>query len=453
MPLHIIILAAGLGTRMHSKTPKVLHQIGGKPMLTHVVETALKLNPECIHVVVGHGSALVQKTLASFPLHWVIQETQLGTGHAVLQAMPHIPHDADVLILSADVPLIQSATLERLLAQRAPLKLLVAVVDTPFGLGRIKRNTEGAVIGIVEEKDASPIERDIKEIYSGICSAKAAALHRWLPQLTPQNAQKELYLTDIVTMAVQEKTPIEGLRTQHPMEIQGVNNRLQLQILERSYQEQQAHAYMLAGITIADGARVEFRGELEHGQDVLIDVNTIFEGKVVLGNNVHIGAHCILSNVTIGDNAHILPYSILDNATIGEHCTIGPFARIRPNTVVGAHGKIGNFVEVKNTTLGAHSKASHLSYLGDATIGQDVNIGAGTITCNYDGINKHQTIIEDGAFIGSDTQLVAPVVVGKNATLGAGTTLRKNAPANTLTLSPTIQKTLEGWARPIKNKV
>ncbi len=459
MSLHIVILAAGLGKRMHSATPKVLHHVGGKPMLARVVETALCLKPEGIHVIIGHGGEQIKQALTMLPVNWVLQAEQLGTGHAVMQALPHIPASSEVLVLSADVPLIQADTLRALINHCKPLKtdetplgLLLASFADPTGLGRIVRNALGHISAIVEEKDASVEQKQIKEIYSGICCAKAADLQRWLPKLNSKNAQGEYYLTEIITMAVAEQLPIVSLGVSDGTEVQGVNNRLQLQQLERVLQTRIASQLMLAGVTVADASRVDVRGELHCGMDVFIDVNTIFSGKVVVGDNCTIGANCSLNEVTLGANCEILPNSVLDNCHIGDSCHIGPFARLRPGTKLGADCKIGNFVETKKAIFSSNSKASHLSYLGDVTIGKDVNIGAGTITCNYDGVNKHQTVIEDGVFIGSDTQLVAPVTVGKNATVGAGSTIYKDVPAGELTLTEAKQKTVSGWRRPTKIK-
>lgn len=458
MALDIVILAAGQGKRMYSRTPKVLHCIGGKPMLLHVIETALSLRPHAVHVVIGHGGERIQQAFAALPVHWVIQAEQLGTGHAVLQALPSINPAHHVLVLSGDVPLIKGETLSALVAQhhlvdQPALALLLAVVDNPVGLGRVVRNTKGEIESIVEEKDATDTERAIQEIYTGICCASASHLMQWLPQLGNQNAQKEYYLTNIISMAAQAHLPMVSTHVKDPHEIQGVNNRLELQQLERAFQKRMTTALMLAGVGLADAARVDIRGALYCGQDVFIDINTVFEGTVTMGDGCRIGANCHLTNVTLGDYCEILPNSVLDNTQIGHYAQIGPFARLRPGTVLADHCKIGNFVETKNAKFGHHSKANHLTYLGDATIGHDVNIGAGTITCNYDGMNKHQTIIEDGAFIGSDTQLVAPVVIGKHATIGAGSTIRKNAPAGELTLTHSKQTTIEGWVRPVKKTV
>ncbi|MFI4962274.1 MAG: bifunctional UDP-N-acetylglucosamine diphosphorylase/glucosamine-1-phosphate N-acetyltransferase GlmU [Legionellales bacterium] len=456
MNLHIIILAAGQGKRMYSDTPKVLHPLAGKPLLAWVVDTARQLNPDAIHVLYGHGGEHIKNALPALPVHWVHQAEQLGTGHAVLQAIPHIPPEAQVLILSADVPLIQLKTLKSLIKcsqatpQQPSLALLVAQLENPWGLGRILRNSQGEIYSIVEEKDASEQEKNIKEIYSGICCAKAAHLEKWLPILGTNNAQKEYYLTDIIALAVADNIPIQSIRAEDWTEIQGVNNRLQLHLLERAWQLKQAHRFLEEGVSLADASRFDVRGELICGRDVFIDVNSVFSGRVVLGDRCRIGANCSLTNVTLGEGCNILPNSVLEDCHIEHHCDIGPFARLRPGTRLAPHCKIGNFVETKQAHFGEGSKASHLSYLGDVQIGKQVNIGCGTITCNYDGINKHKTIIEDGAFIGSDTQLVAPVTIGAYATIGAGSTIRKNAPANELTLTESRQKTLPGWHRPLK---
>jgi bifunctional UDP-N-acetylglucosamine pyrophosphorylase / glucosamine-1-phosphate N-acetyltransferase len=457
MSLQIVILAAGLGKRMFSKKPKVLHTLAGKPMLARVVDVAAQLHPDAIHIIYGHGGEQIKNELANLPVNWVMQEEQLGTGHAVLQALPHIPAAAKVLVLSADVPLIQLGTLRALIEYTAmesgrstALGLLLANLDNPTGLGRIVRDERGRIRAIVEEKDASATQKQIKEIYSGICCAQAADLLRWLPQLSSHNAQGEYYLTDIIALAVAENKPIVSLAAEDVTEIRGVNNRLQLQQLERIWQERRAEELLLSGVTIADAARFDSRGELTCGQDVFIDVNCVFTGNVVIGDNCIIGPNCTLSNVTLGRGCEILPNSVLDGCKLGNDCHVGPFARLRPGTELADNCKIGNFVETKNAKFGEATKASHLSYLGDVTLGKAVNIGAGTITCNYDGVNKHQTIIEDGVFVGSDTQFVAPVKIGANATIGAGSTIRKDVPASELTLTESKQKTVWGWKRPTK---
>jgi bifunctional UDP-N-acetylglucosamine pyrophosphorylase/glucosamine-1-phosphate N-acetyltransferase len=456
MNLQIIILAAGQGKRMYSDLPKVLHPIAGKPMLAQVVATAQQLNPSAIHVIYGHGGEQIKKALPELPVNWVHQAEQLGTGHAVMQALPHIPADAQVLVLSADVPLIKTQTLHSLIecaqnpALDSPLALLVAHLNDPSGLGRIVRNDKGEVSLIVEEKDANEQEKQIKEIYTGICCATAADFAKWLPQLSNHNAQGEYYLTEIIALAVKDHTPITSLSAKEPMEIQGVNNRLQLQQLERVWQKKQAESLLEQGVMLADAQRFDLRGELVCGKDVFIDINCVLTGNVVLGNGCIIGPNCSLTNVTLGAGCEIYANSVLEGCQIDDHCQIGPFARLRTGTQLAPHCKIGNFVETKKAVFDEGSKASHLSYLGDVTLGKHVNIGAGTITCNYDGVNKHQTIIEDGAFIGSDTQLIAPVTVGANATIGAGSTIRRNAPADALTLTESKQRTVHAWQRPVK---
>lgn len=459
MSFHIIVLAAGQGKRMYSSLPKVLHPLAGVPMLQRVVETAKQLNPDGIHVIFGHGGERIQQALPHLPVHWVFQAQQLGTGHAVMQALPFIPPESQVLVLSADVPLIQVDTLKQLMQhcqidthQSPPLGLLVTVQDDPFGLGRIVRDDQRRIVAVVEEKDTTDKERCIQEIYTGVCCAQAADLNRWLPKLSAENAQEEYYLTEIIAMSAHEGKPIVSFCTPDATEVHGVNNAEQLQCLERIWQRRQAKQLMLSGVYLADAERIDIRGELTCGRDVFIDVNVVFEGQVYVGDGSRIAPNCVLKNVMIGKDCEIFAHSVLEGSTVGDACHVGPFARLRPGTVLGHQCKVGNFVETKNAVLGDHSKASHLSYLGDAVIGQEVNIGAGTITCNYDGANKHQTIIEDGVFVGSDTQFVAPVTVGKNATIGAGSTIRKNVPAEELTLTVSTQKTIVGWKRPIKPK-
>lgn len=444
---------------MHSSKPKVLHVLAGKPMLQRVVDAAMQLDAEAIHVIYGHGGEQIREALPELPVHWVLQSEQLGTGHAVMQALPSIPKDSWVLVLSADVPLIQPETLQQLVAQctsgnspRAPLGLLMAILDNPHGLGRILRDEQGSIQAIVEEKDANLQQREIKEIYTGICCVQASDLQNWLPNLTMQNVQEEYYLTDMIAMAAKEHVPIVGHRVTDVFETHGVNNFEQLQQLERIFQVQQAKRLMISGVRLADAARIDIRGELVCGKDVFIDVNAVFSGRVVIGEGCAIAPNCILTNVELGKNCKIHANSVLDNCKIGDDCHIGPFARLRPGTQLASRCKIGNFVETKNAILGDDTKASHLSYLGDTVIGRDVNIGAGTITCNYDGVNKFQTTIEDGVFVGSDSQLVAPVIIGKNATIGAGTTIRKNVPAGELAISAAKQVIISGWTRPTKKK-
>jgi bifunctional UDP-N-acetylglucosamine pyrophosphorylase/glucosamine-1-phosphate N-acetyltransferase len=434
--LNVVVLAAGQGKRMRSDLPKVLHPIAGKPMLAHVLDTARALSAAKVCVVYGHGGEQVRTVLASTDLAWALQEPQLGTGHAVLQALPHAVPPAPTLILYGDVPLIRATTLLRLIAVAGndKLALLTAHLDNPHGYGRIVR-VNGAVTRIVEEKDADDAERAIHEINTGILVAPGAALARWLPQLGNRNAQGEYYLTDIVAMAVAEGMSVVTAHPDANWEIDGVNSKSQLARLERIHQRNIAETLMEQGVTLADPARIDVRGELVCGRDVSIDVNCVFEGRVILGDGVRIGPNCVLQD-----------------ATVGPKSVIGPFARLRPGTVLAEDVHIGNFVEVKNSSIAAHSKANHLAYIGDATVGSRVNVGAGTITCNYDGANKFRTVIEDDVFIGSDTQLVAPVTVGRGATLGAGTTLTKDAPPDALTVSRPKQMTIAGWKRPVKQK-
>ena len=459
MNLQIIILAAGQGKRMYSNTPKVLHTLAGKPMLSRVVDTARQLNPDAIHVIYGHGGEQIQQTLSDLDVHWVLQAEQLGTGHAVIQALPYLPADSHVLILSADVPLIQANTLEALIEHvkkakndESTLALLVACVANPQGLGRIIRNNRGEIYTIVEEKDASTQEKNIKEIYTGICCTTRANLELFLPKINNNNAQEEYYLTDMISLAAENKTLITSLLVEDNTEVQGVNNRLQLQELERIWQKRNAERLLEEGVTLADAARFDVRGALYCGKDVFIDVNCVFTGTVIIGDNCSIGPNCSLNQVSLAPGCKVAANSVLEECSIGEGCRIGPFARLRAGTEVAAHCKIGNFVETKKARFAEGSKASHLSYLGDVLVGKEVNIGAGTITCNYDGVNKHQTIIEDGVFIGSDTQLVAPVTIGANATIGAGSTIRRNVPPGELSLTETKQKTIYGWKRPQKKK-
>lgn len=451
MALHVIILAAGLGQRMHSDIPKVLHTIAGRSMLEHIIATAQALQPEKIHVVIGHDADTIRTACQHISVNWITQTKQLGTGHAVLQALPHIPDNAHVLVLYGDVPLLRTETLQNLISvsqtHAQVLTLLLAKVPNPYGLGRIIRDPQNEITAIIEEKDTNEQQRAITEIYSGICCVSAGRLKRWLPQIRPQNAQAEYYFTDIVALAQAEQQTIAAFQVPDYQDILGVNDRFQLQKVERIWQQRTAQQLLLSGVGIADAQRIDIRGTLRCGKDVFIDVNTIFIGKVQIGTQSVIEPNCILANVTTGERCHIASNSVLEDCHIGDDCQIGPFARIRPGTKLAAHCKIGNFVETKKAIFGEHSKASHLSYLGDVTIGNDVNIGAGTITCNYDGANKHQTIIEDGVHIGSDTQLIAPITIGKNATIGAGSTIRSNVPPDELTLTVSQQKTIRGWKR------
>ncbi len=456
MSLEVIILAAGQGTRMKSKLPKVLHPLAGKPMLGHVIDTAAQLNPKAIHVVVGHGADQLQQyvdqDLAHHRLSLVEQLEQLGTGHAVDQAMPQVNSEAVALILYGDVPLTPLVTLQNLVlrAQQDQLALLTVTLADPSGYGRIVRDHAHQVVAIVEQKDATEAELGIREINTGILALPAAWLKQWLPQLSADNAQGEYYLTDIIAMAAQAGRRIDAIQPASEQEVQGVNNRLQLAELERWYQLQQAQRWMAAGVSLADPARIDFRGEINIGQDVSVDINVIFEGQVEIADNVIIGPNCVIKDSCIAAGTQIKAHSLLDQVQVGEHCEIGPFARLRPGTVLAAGAKIGNFVETKKTRVGAGSKINHLSYVGDAILGRNVNVGAGTITCNYDGVNKFQTEIGDNAFIGSNTSLVAPVQVGAGATTGAGSTITKAIAADELGIARGRQTNLKGWKRPQK---
>jgi len=451
--MNVVILAAGQGKRMHSDLPKVLHGIGGKPMLARVIDTARNLAPSRIVVVYGHGGERVREALAAPDLLWAKQEPQLGTGHAVLQALPHLDPTQPTLVLYGDVPLTQTETLARLLqlAASGGLALLTVHLDNPRGYGRIVR-AGGKVMRIVEEKDADDAERAIHEINTGILVAPTAALQAWLPTLGNRNAQGEYYLTDIVAMAVGEGLEVSATHPAHAWETEGVNSKRQLAELERIHQRNLANDLLDAGVTLADLNRIDIRGELVCGRDVSIDVGCVFEGRVELADGVSVGPHCVLKNAKVAAGARIQAFCHIEDAEVGPASIIGPYARLRPGTVLAEDVHIGNFVEVKNSTIAAHSKANHLAYVGDATVGQRVNVGAGTITCNYDGANKFRTVIEDDVFIGSDTQLVAPVTVGRGATLGAGTTLTKDAPPETLTVSRAKQLSIPGWKRPQKIK-
>ena len=451
--MNIVILAAGQGKRMHSNLPKVLHPIAGKALVAHVIDTARSLSPQTLCLVYGHGGDAVRTTLAAPDLAWALQEPQLGTGHAVQQALPHLKDGGTTLVLYGDVPLIQAETLNRLLqAAQDALAILTVELADPSGYGRIVRNAKGEVVRIVEQKDSTPEERAIREINTGIMAMPTARLGEWLGRLSNNNAQQEYYLTDIVGMAVAEGLPIHTANPRHEWEVLGVNSKVQLAELERVAQRNAAEQLMEAGVRLADPARFDVRGELVCGRDVFIDVNCVFEGKVVLDEAVEVGPNCVIRNARIGAGTKLAAYTHIEDAVVGPDGRIGPFARLRPGTELAEDVHVGNFVEIKKSTIAAHSKANHLAYIGDAIIGSRVNVGAGTITCNYDGANKFQTIIEDDAFIGSDTQLVAPVRVGRGATLGAGTTLTKDAPAETLTISRAKQLSIPGWKRPVKIK-
>ncbi|MEI8384607.1 MAG: bifunctional UDP-N-acetylglucosamine diphosphorylase/glucosamine-1-phosphate N-acetyltransferase GlmU [Nitrosomonadaceae bacterium] len=451
--LNVVILAAGLGKRMHSTLPKVLHPLAGKPLISHVLTTARALLPGKICVVYGHGGELVPQLINDDELIWVKQDPQMGTGHALMQALPHLDHDGVTLVLYGDVPLTSVKTLKELVAISAEsiLALLTLELDDPSGYGRIVRSSGGKeVIAIVEEKDASKSEQQIREINTGIMVVPNQFLHNWLPKLENKNSQKEYYLTDIVKMAVTDEVKVEATHPEHSWETLGINSKVQLAALERIYQDETAGRLLDQGVTLADPSRIDIRGELICGSDVSIDINCIFEGLVQLGDNVRVGANCILKNTKVQAGTQIAPFSLVEDAEIGKDCRIGPYARIRPGTRLSDKVHIGNFVEIKNSSISTGSKANHLSYIGDSIVGKNVNIGAGTITCNYDGANKHQTIIEDDVFIGSDTQLIAPVTVAKGATIGAGSTITKTAPPESLTLSRAKQMSISNWKRPVK---
>lgn len=452
--MQIAILAAGQGKRMNSALPKVLHPIAGRPLLAHVLAAARALAPRKLCVVYGHGGEQVKTALAASDIVWAEQAQQLGTGHAVQQAMPQFDDNGSVLVLFGDVPLIRPATLHSLIETAASnrLALLTVNLNDPTGYGRIVRDVKGRVTRIVEDKDATADERAIREVNTGILCAPAAKMRAWLGSLSNNNAQGEYYLPDVIAMAVADGIEVLAQQPKQEWETLGVNTKAQLAELERVFQRNQANALLDAGVTILDPARIDIRGELICGRDVEIDVGCVFEGRVELGDGVKLGAYTVLRNVKIGAMTRVAPFCHFEDAEIGHAGVLGPFARLRPGTVLAEDVHIGNFVEVKNSQIAAHSKANHLAYVGDATVGSRVNIGAGAITCNYDGANKHRTIIEDDAFIGSDTQLVAPVRVGKGATIGAGTTLTRDAPENALTVSRTRQSSLGGWKRPEKIK-
>ena len=448
--LNVVILAAGRGTRMHSDKPKVLHALAGKALVQHVVDCAHKLDPQQICVVYGHGGEAVPKALDTSDTIFVLQEPQLGTGHAVQQAMPHLEDDGRTLVLYGDVPLIQHATLHQMQRVEGGLTLLTVNMENASGYGRIVRNEQGDVLSIVEEKDATPEQREIREVNTGILMAPTRLLRLWLSNLRTNNAQGEYYLTDIVGMAVEDGVAVHTVQPNHEWEIHGINSKSQLAVLERTWQQVEAQRLLVQGVTLADPARLDVRGRLECGRDVEIDVGCLFEGEVKLGNNVQIGAYCIIKNAAIADGTQIAPFSHIDSSVVGPDCRIGPYARLRPGTRLHDEVHIGNFVEVKNSEIERSSKANHLSYIGDTTIGRRVNVGAGTITCNYDGANKHRTVIGDDVFIGSDTQLVAPVTVASGSTIGAGSTITRNTPEGELTLSRSKQVTIDGWQRPVK---
>jgi bifunctional UDP-N-acetylglucosamine pyrophosphorylase/glucosamine-1-phosphate N-acetyltransferase len=457
--MNVVILAAGMGKRMQSALPKVLHPLAGKPLLQHVIETARSLAPGKLCVIYGHGGAAVPTAVGKWSeamqtaIDTALQEPQLGTGHAVMQAVPKLDDDAPTLVLYGDVPLTTAASLRKLVdaAGNDKLGILTVEFDNPYGMGRIVREN-GRIVRIVEEKDANEAERKIREINSGIMVAPTRHLKKWLGALSNNNAQGEYYLTDIVAQAVADGVEIVAAQPSAEWEVAGVNSKVQLAELERRHQLNVANSLLEKGVMLMDPARIDVRGELICGRDVSIDVGCVFEGRVELADGVSVGAHSVLVDARVAAGAQIKPFCHIEDAVVGEKSIIGPYARLRPGTELAEDVHVGNFVEIKNSKVAAHSKANHLSYVGDADVGSRVNIGAGTITCNYDGANKFRTVIEDEAFIGSDTQLVAPVTVGKGATLGAGTTLTKDAPAGKLTISRPKQMTIDGWQRPVKVK-
>lgn len=452
MKFSSVILAAGKGTRMYSQKPKVLHTLAGKPMVSHVIDTCQEINVDKVHLIYGHGKEQMQATLANKPVNWVLQEQQLGTGHAVMQAAKHFADDEQIIVLYGDVPLISSQTIEALLtAQPAGgIALLTVKLDEPTGYGRIVRQQD-QVVAIVEQKDANAEQLLINEVNTGVLVATGRDLKRWLSGLSNDNAQGEYYLTDVIAAAHSEGGVIEAVHPQSAMEVEGVNDRVQLASLERRFQFSQAQALLKQGVMLRDPSRFDLRGQVQCGQDVEIDANVIIEGSVTIGNNVTIGAGSVLIDCEIDDNTLVRPYSVIEGATVGETCTVGPFARLRPGAELCDDSHVGNFVEMKNARLDRGSKANHLTYLGDAVIGQRVNIGAGTITCNYDGANKHQTIIEDDVFVGSDTQLVAPVKVGQGATIGAGTTVTRDVGEGELVITRAKARHISDWQRPEKS--
>lgn len=450
--LDIIILAAGKGTRMRSNKPKVLHSLAGKSLLAHVVDTAKSLGEGRIHAVVGHGAELVKQEFAEEQLNFVEQKEQLGTGHAVLQALPALDEESISLILYGDVPLISKPTLDKLIASvtEQSVALLTVTLDNPTGYGRIIRDDTGNVTAIVEQKDASAQQLTVKEVNTGVLALKTKLLKSWLPQIKNENAQKEYYLTDLIEMSVNFDVPVKSIEASSEFEVMGINNRIQQAALEREFQAINANALMEAGLSLADPRRIDVRGSLTAGDDCFIDINCLFDGKVELGNDVYIEPNCYLKNVKVADGVVIKANSVLEDCEVHEHCTVGPFARLRPGTVLKKNAKVGNFVEIKKSVIDEGSKVNHLSYIGDAELGKNVNIGAGTITCNYDGVNKSKTIIKDDVFVGSNTALVAPVTVEAQSTIGAGSTITMSVKSEQLAIARTRQKNLDGWKRPTK---
>ena len=451
MPLEIIVLAAGQGKRMRSQLPKILHPLAGRPLLGHVLAAARSLSPRKLVVVHGHGAEQVRARFADADLEWVLQSEQLGTGHAVQQAMPRISADADVLIVYADVPLVRAQTLRRLAeGARDGVAVLTTELADPSGYGRIVRDRSGNVARIVEHKDASPEELAIREINAGFMAMSARRLGAWLGKIDNRNAQKEYYLTDVVTLAVGDKLPVRAVKADDAWEVAGVNSKRELAALERRYQAREAERLLNEAVTLADPARIDVRGELVCGTDVVIDVNCVFEGRVTLGDGVRIGPNCLLRNVSVGAGSEVFAFSHLEDSEVGARCRLGPYARLRPGASLAEDVHVGNFVEVKASRIGKGSKANHLTYIGDSEIGSGVNVGAGTITCNYDGVSKHRTVIEDDCFIGSDATLVAPVRIARGSYIGAGSTINKDTPAGQLTVARARQVSIPSWKPPKK---
>ena len=451
MPLSVVVLAAGQGKRMHSALPKVLQPLAGRPLLAHGLASARQLSPDAIYVVHGHGATAVRETFPDEDLTWCLQDRQLGTGHAVAQAMPSIPDDHRVLILCGDVPLIRSVSLRPLCEAAAEeLSLLTAVMPDPAGYGRVLRDANGAVTGLVEQKDATPEQLRLSEVSSGVMAMSAARLRGWLARLDNDNVQGEYYLPDVIAMAVAEGVPVRGLAADDAEEIHGINDKLQLAAAERHFQRAQAESLLERGATLADPARIDVRGDVEIGQDVSLDVGVVLQGTVRLGDGVSVGPYTVLSDCSLGEGTVVHAHCVLEHSDVGRRCQIGPFARLRPGNTLADDAKVGNFVEVKNSRIGRGSKVNHLSYVGDASVGERVNVGAGTITCNYDGAAKHRTTIGDDVFVGSGVMLVAPISIGDGATIGAGSTLSKDAPSGQLSLARSRQVTIEGWQRPVK---
>jgi bifunctional UDP-N-acetylglucosamine pyrophosphorylase / glucosamine-1-phosphate N-acetyltransferase len=446
MKLAVVVLAAGQGKRMHSSLPKVLHRLAGKPLLAHVLEAARALQPAQVIVVHGHGGELVRAACDGPEIAWVEQSEQLGTGHALAQAMPHVAPSLQVLVLNGDVPLVRPATLERLVAAaKTGLAICTSDLTDATGYGRVVRDPQKRVRRVVEHKDASAKELRIREWYAGILAAPAARLAGWIAKLKPANAQQEYYLTDVIGLAVKDRVSVATVKAEDPREVAGVNSRRELARLERAHQDAQAERLLEAGVTLADPARLDVRGELACGRDVHIDVNCVFEGTVKLGDRVRVGPNCVLRDVAVDADTEVLAFSLIEDAEIGKRCRVGPYARLRPGARLAEDVHIGNFVEVKASRIGAGSKANHLAYIGDSEVGARVNVGAGTITCNYDGAAKHRTVIEDDCFIGSDTTLVAPVTIAKGSYIGAGSTISKSTPPGQLTVARARQVSLPDW--------